>query len=34
MTRADLTEKILSTKRRKGLSWKQIVSEIGGGSAV
>ena len=34
MTRADLTQKILSTKRRKGLSWKQIVSEIGGGSAV
>ena len=34
MTRADLTEKILNTKRRKGLSWKQIVSEIGGGSAV
>jgi cyanate lyase len=34
MTRADLTEKILSTKRRKGLSWKQIVSEIGGGLAV
>jgi cyanate lyase len=34
MTRADLTQKILSMKRRKGLSWKQIVSEIGGGSAV
>ena len=34
MTRANLTEKILSTKRRKGLSWEQIVSEIGGGSAV
>ena len=34
MTRADLTEKILSTKRRKGLSWKQIIDEIGGGSAV
>jgi cyanate lyase len=34
MTRANLTQKILSTKRRKGLSWKQIVSEIGGGSAV
>ena len=34
MTRADLTEKILATKRRKGLSWKQIVAEIGGGSAV
>jgi cyanate lyase len=34
MTRTDLTEKILITKRRKGLSWKQIVSEIGGGSPV
>jgi cyanate lyase len=34
MTRTDLTDKILSTKRRQGLSWKQIVSEIGGGSAV
>jgi cyanate lyase len=34
MTRTDLTDKILGTKRRKGLSWKQIVSEIGGGSAV
>jgi cyanate lyase len=34
MTRADLTEKILSTKRRKDLSWQRIVSEIGGGSAV
>jgi cyanate lyase len=34
MTRAALTEKILATKRRKGLSWKHIVSEIGGGSAV
>jgi cyanate lyase len=34
MTRTDLTEKILATKRRKGLSWKEIVSEIGGGSAI
>jgi cyanate lyase len=34
MTRAELTEKIRSAKRRKGLSWKQIVSDIGGGSAV
>jgi cyanate lyase len=34
MNRAELTDKILSAKRRKGLSWKQIVSEIGGGSAV
>jgi cyanate lyase len=34
MTRTDLTEKVLATKRRKGLSWKEIVSEIGGGSAI
>ena len=34
MTRADLTEKILRTKRRKDLSRQRIVSEIGGGSAV
>jgi cyanate lyase len=34
MTRAELTQKILSQKRLKGLSWKTIVAEIGGGSAV
>ena len=34
MTRTDLTDKILGAKRRKGLSWKEIVAEIGGGSAV
>ena len=34
MTRAALTEKILSRKRSKGLSWKTIVAEIGGGTAV
>ena len=34
MTRAELTEKILNTKRRKGLSWKQVVSEIGGASKI
>jgi len=34
MTRAELTEKILSVKRRKRLNWKTIVAEIGGGSAV
>jgi cyanate lyase len=34
MTRTEVTEKILSTKRLKGLSWKQIVAEIGGGSSV
>jgi len=34
MTRDDLTRKILAAKRTKGLSWKTIVSEIGGGTAV
>ena len=34
MTRDELTGKILSIKRAKGLSWKAIVTEIGGGSAV
>ena len=34
MTRAELTEKILSQKRQKRLSWKTIASEIGGGSPV
>ncbi|HTZ76848.1 MAG TPA: cyanase [Stellaceae bacterium] len=34
MTRADLTEKIASIKRRKGLSWKEIAAEIGPGSPV
>ena len=34
MRRTDLTEKILSAKRRKKLSWKMIASEIGGGSQV
>jgi cyanate lyase len=34
MTRDELTRKILSTKRAKGLSWKAIVAEIGGGTAV
>ena len=34
MTRDELTRKILATKRAKGLSWKTIVAEIGGGSAV
>jgi len=34
MTRDELTRKILSAKRVKGLSWKAIVAEIGGGSAV
>ena len=34
MTRDELTRKILSIKRAKGLTWKTIVAEIGGGSAV
>ena len=34
MRRTDLTDKILSAKRRKKLSWKMIASEIGGGSQV
>jgi cyanate lyase len=34
MTRKEVTEKILSAKREKGLSWQTIVAEIGGGSAV
>jgi cyanate lyase len=32
--RQDVTRKILSVKRLKGLTWKTIVTEIGGGSAV
>ena len=34
MTRDELTRKILAAKRVKGLTWKAIVAEIGGGSAV
>src|ERR1700730_1796068 len=34
MTRDELTRKVLSIKRVKGLSWKTVVAEIGGGSAV
>ena len=34
MQRADVTEKILSAKRLRKLSWQTIVAEIGGGSAV
>jgi cyanate lyase len=34
MTRDAVTRKILGTKRAKGLTWKAIVAEIGGGSAV
>ena len=34
MTRDEMTRKILAAKRAKGLTWKTIVAEIGGGSAV
>jgi cyanate lyase len=34
MTREELTCKILAASRAKGLSWKAVVAEIGGGSAV
>jgi cyanate lyase len=34
MIRAELTQKILSQKRLKKLSWQTIVAEIGGGSPV
>ena len=34
MTRSELTRKILAAKRAKGLTWKTIVAEIGGGSEV
>ena len=34
MTRNELTRKILAGKRAKALTWKAIVAEIGGGSAV
>ena len=34
MTRDAVTRKILGTKRAKGLTWKAIVAEIGGGSRV
>jgi cyanate lyase len=34
MVRAELTEKILSQKRLKRLSWKTVVAEVGGGSPV
>jgi cyanate lyase len=34
MTRDEVTGKILAAKRAKGLSWKTIAAELGGGSAV
>jgi cyanate lyase len=34
VTRIELTQKIIAAKRSKGLTWKGIAEEIGGGSAV
>jgi cyanate lyase len=34
MTRAELTEKIVATKRAKGLTWQGIAKKIGGNSPV
>jgi cyanate lyase len=34
MTRDELTRQILAAKRAKALTWKEIVAEMGGGSAV
>src|SRR6516162_11317692 len=34
MNRADVTEKILSAKRLKELSWEQIARKIGGASKI
>ena len=34
MKRAEVTEKILSAKRLKGLSWEQIAEKIGGASKI
>ena len=34
MKRADVTEKILSAKRLKGLSWEEIATGIGGASKI
>jgi cyanate lyase len=34
MMRAEVTEKILSAKRLKGLSWEEIAAEVGGASKI
>ena len=34
MKRAEVTEKILSTKRLKGLTWEEIAAKIGGASKI
>ena len=34
MNRAEVTEKILSAKRLKGLTWEEIAAKIGGASKI
>ena len=34
MTRVELTERILTVKRLRGLSWKQLAEQLGGASPV
>jgi len=34
MKRAEVTEKILSAKRLKGLTWEEIAAKIGGASKI
>ena len=34
MTRDELTRKIIAVKRAKGPTWKAVVADIGGGTAV
>jgi cyanate lyase len=34
MNRVDVTEKILSAKRLKGLSWEEIANRVGGASKI
>ena len=34
MMRAEVTEKILSAKRLKGLSWEEIAAKVGGASKI
>jgi cyanate lyase len=34
VTRAELTDRVLSAKRMRGLSWKQIAENVGGASSI
>src|SRR5271168_4073693 len=34
MTRSELTEKILTAKRVRGLTWKQLAQQVGGASPI